>query len=193
MTESEILGRRVQELTTRLDEQGRLLADREYASGSPPDEPALTRKTEADLRTELAEAQRRHRFIAEAIRAEKKLVEDELRASQEERDKLVRELAAVKRDGEASTAERAENAVLRERINDVAAEVARLTASLEGPDSPIEAILKKEAGRPQIAATAAAGGVPPLAPSAAESKVTLADRIRALQGRAARLTHAGGA
>jgi chromosome segregation ATPase len=83
------------------------------------------------------------------------------------------------------TTERTENAVLRERISDVAAEVARLTATLEGPDSPIEAILKADAGRP--AANPAGNEVPPLAPSSGESKGTLADRIRALQNRASRV------
>ena len=48
----------------------------------------------------------------------------------------------MKREAEATWAtERMENAVLRERINDVAAEVARLTSVLEGPGSPIDAIL----------------------------------------------------
>ena len=52
----------------------------------------------------------------------------------------------MKREAETSwAAERVENALLRERINDVAAEVARLTAVLEGPGSPIETIL---AGNP---------------------------------------------
>ena len=55
-------------------------------------------------------------------------------------------MASVKRDTEASWAsERVESALLRERINDVAAEVARLTAALEGPGSPIETILAGEA------------------------------------------------
>ena len=34
-----------------------------------------------------------------------------------------------------------ENALLRERINDIAAEVAKLAIQLEGPNSPIEAML----------------------------------------------------
>ena len=48
----------------------------------------------------------------------------------------------MKREAETSWAtERVENALLRERINDVAAEVARLTAALEGPGSAIETML----------------------------------------------------
>jgi hypothetical protein len=75
-----------------------------------------------------------------------------------------------------------ENAVLREHIDEVAAEVARLTAALEGPDSPIETILN--AGR--AAAPAGNGPLPPIAARAGESKGTLADRIRTLQARASR-------
>ena len=47
-----------------------------------------------------------------------------------------------------------ENALLRERINDVAAEVARLTAVLEGPGSPIESMLAVEAAAASGMATA---------------------------------------
>jgi hypothetical protein len=114
--------------------------------------------------------------------------------SQDERAKLQRELASMKHQVEgASAAERMENAVLRERINDIAAEVARLTATLEGPDSPIEAILKADVDRPALAANGSGSEVPPLAPSGGESKGTLADRIRALQSRASRLAQPSGA
>lgn len=58
-----------------------------------------------------------------------------------------------------------ESALLRERINDLAAEVVSLTARLEGPDSEIDRLL---------AAAPAAGGTGDGAPS-------LAERIRTLQ------------
>ncbi len=67
----------------------------------------------------------------------------------------------------------ADTALLRERIGDIAAEVARLTMTLEGPDSPIKAILEAEPRR------TANGG------AAAASPPTLVDRIRALQAQAA--------
>ena len=52
----------------------------------------------------------------------------------------------MKRDAESTWAsERVENALLRERINDVAAEVARLTAALEGPGSTIVSMLAVDA------------------------------------------------
>ncbi len=103
----------------------------------------------------------------------------------------------MKRDAESTWAsERVENALLRERINDVAAEVARLTAALEGPGSTIMAMLAADApplgqeagqapGRHSLESngvSADAGGLDP----PRENKSTLADRIRALQSTASR-------
>ena len=179
--ESQALSARLQELAARGDEQARLLADREHHSENLRNAAMGAQRIEAELRAQLADAQDRHRVAIETLRTEKSLIENELKRSQEERDKLQREIAAVKRDGENVGAyERMENAVLRERIDEVAAEVARLTATLEGPDSPIESILNS--GRP----TPASGNGPSTAPPATGSKDTLADRIRTLQARAAR-------
>src|SRR5215510_15923 len=178
--ESEVLGGRVQELAARLDEQGRLLADGEGRSQNLRDEATTAQKIEAEIRAQLAEMEDRHRLAMATIKTEKSLIETELKRSQDERDKLQREIAAVKRDAaNAGEYERMENAVLREHIDEVAAEVARLTAALEGPDSPIETILN--AGR---AAPAGNGPLSPIAARAGESKGTLADRIRTLQARA---------
>jgi chromosome segregation ATPase len=194
-TESEVLGRRVQELNSRLDEQGRFLADREFVSDKLRNEATTAQKTEAEVRSALADAENRYRFATEAVRAEKSLVEDQLRQSQEERAKLQREIAAMKRDAEnAWASERMENAVLRERINDVAAEVAKLTATLEGPGSVVDSILATDASHQAGAPHGSNGnGVPSIAPGDGESKGTLADRIRALQGRASRVAQPSGA
>ena len=72
---------------------------------------------------------------------------------------------------------------MRERINDVAAEVARLTAVLEGPSSPINSVLANDPARPDNDIN---GAAPSIAPAGSESKGSLADRIRALQKRASR-------
>jgi len=99
----------------------------------------------------------------------------------------------MKRDAESTwAAERVENALLRERINDVAAEVARLTAALEGPGSPIESMLVEAASDTRAAVAAMNARDPAAAQSddgapAAENKNTLADRIRALQSAASRV------
>ena len=184
-TEAELLGRRVEELTARVEEQGRFLADREFLSESLRNDALNAQRTEFDARA-TPDAENRHRADTEAIYAEKASLEEQLRQSQEERAKLQREIAAIKDDAESAwESERTENALLRERINDVAAEVARLTAALEGPGSPISSILNDDAGSAGAASHGSNGASLSIAPSGVEPKDSLADRIRALQARAA--------
>jgi chromosome segregation ATPase len=192
-TEAEISGRRVQELTARLGEQGRYLAEHEFVAERLRSEAANARQVEDDVRAELAEVEDRQRETTESLRAERAALEEQLRQATEERAKLEREIATMKREAESTWAnERMENAVLRERINDVAAEVARLTSALEGPDSPIDAILASDAARmPGTNGNHGNGErlfVPPAAQG--EGKGSLADRIRALQTRASRIGQA---
>jgi cell division septum initiation protein DivIVA len=78
-----------------------------------------------------------------------------------------------------------ENALLRERINDIAAEVAKLAMQLEGPNSPIEAMLAAE---PVIPAKAARANGVTTNTGVSEGGGTLAERIRALQSHASRGT-----
>ena len=84
-----------------------------------------------------------------------------------------------------------ENALLRERINDIAAEVAKLAMQLEGPNSAIEAMLAAEPAVPKVPAKPAndVAGAPPA--GVAESGGTLAERIRALQSHASRARQQG--
>jgi chromosome segregation ATPase len=191
--EAEVLGRRVEELTQRLDEQGRFLADRESMSDRLRNEAISSQKVELEVRAALAGAEDRHRSATEAIRAERESLEAQLEQSRQERAKLESEIIAMKRDAETSWAnDRMESALLRERINDIAAEVARLTAALEGPTSPISAIVNGEAGA-AAAANGSNGAAMALAPEIGESKGTLADRIRALQSRASMVPQPSGA
>ena len=96
----------------------------------------------------------------------------------------------MKREAEATWAsERVENALLRERINDVAAEVARLTSVLEGPGStdrhdPRGARARRRERRRQARVAPAANT------NSEDGKGSLADRIRALQARSSRLSSA---
>ena len=83
-----------------------------------------------------------------------------------------------------------ENALLRERINDIAAEVAKLAMQIEGPNSAIEAMLEAEPAPPRPAngnttATAATG------PGGVQGGGSLAERIRALQAHASRARQLG--
>jgi chromosome segregation ATPase len=193
--EAEALTKRVAELEAVVATQGHELAEREREREQLRLDFAAARKIEADLRGELSSLDRRHDAATEALRNDKALTESQLERAREDRAKLQREVAAMKREAEASwAAERVENALLRERINDVAAEVARLTAALEGPDSPIEAILSQAAAprlQPATNGAPAAGSAKDASLAAIEdAKSSLADRIRALQTRASRLSSA---
>jgi chromosome segregation ATPase len=195
-TETEVVGRRVQELETRLADQGRLLAEREFEIGRLRSELEAAGKIETDLRDELENAGGRSSGAVDKFRADISQLEAQLAATLEERGKLQRELTIVKRDTESTwAAERVENALLRERINDVAAEVARLTAVLEGPGSPIESmladavpVLNQGTGDRAATVNGTSGKASPATiDSPQHGKGTLADRIRALQTSASRV------
>jgi chromosome segregation ATPase len=179
--ETEKLVKRAQELETRLVEQGRQLAQREQLTAQL----AQAKQAEADLRAELAGFADRKGIAAQAGQSEKALRE-QLDRTHAERSQLQRELAKLKRDAEStSAAERTENALLRERINDIAAEIARLTATIEGANSPIEQMLAQPPAQTVAVANGEGETSPPLVPPRGGS---LADRIRALQNRATRVS-----
>ena len=188
-TEAEVLNRRVQELETRLGEQGRMLAERDYQVDRMRSELDAAHKVEADLRGELSASGSRSNTAVDRFRTEITQLEAQLAAAIDERNKFQREVGTMKRDAESTwAAERVENALLRERINDVAAEVARLTATLEGPGSPIETMLVEAASETRAATPMnAREGAAQNCDTAADNKNTLADRIRALQSSASRV------
>jgi len=182
-TEAELLGRRVQELETRLGEQDRLLAEREFEIGQLRSELATASKI--GLRDEIENA---GGGGADGFRADISQLEAQLAAAIEERAKLQREIITKKRDAETTwAAERVENALLRERINDVAAEVARLTAALEGPSSPIESMLAAAVPGLDRGINGGSNESGATIDSPRQGKGTLADRIRALQSGASRV------
>jgi hypothetical protein len=144
------------------------------------------RQTEIVLRAELAERDGRHAAATQALRSDKALIEKQLEHAHAETARLQGEMAAMKREAEdAWSAERMESALLRERINDIAAEVARLAVALEGPGSPIEAMLTEGAAPPLAGGN---GGTAADGDTAAQPRGNLADRIRALQSRASRIS-----
>ncbi|WP_202911178.1 hypothetical protein [Ancylobacter sp. TS-1] len=99
----------------------------------------------------------------EMLRAEKAMLDDALAKAREDRAAIQLQLDTLAPLAAAVPDEADGAALLRQRIGDIAAEVAHLTARLEGPGSPIEALL---AGHSPV------NGAPP----------TLADRILALRG-----------
>jgi chromosome segregation ATPase len=179
--EAEMLGSRVNDLEGRLSTQGKLLAERDYESNQLRQANEAAERTLKELRAEIAASSGGNSPIIEKLRAEKAAAEEQLRIARDERAKLQREVNAIQQQAEGSWAtERMENALLRERINDIAAEVAKLAMQLEGPNSPIEAMLAAE----PAASTKPANGA--ATQGATDAGGTLAERIRALQSHASR-------
>jgi chromosome segregation ATPase len=190
-TEAEVMSRRVEDLEERLGEQGRMLAERDFLLARLRSDLEEAAKVETGLREEIENTGGRASGAVDKFRADIHQLEAQLAAALDERTKLQRELAAMKRDAETTwAAERVENALLRERINDVAAEVARLTAVLEGPGSAIETMLAetlpdpRRVRAPGINGSSSEGDAAIEAPQ--DNKGSLADRIRALQTTASR-------
>jgi len=186
--EAEMLGNRVNDLEARLATQGKLLAEREYENNQLRQASENTDRATRELREEIAAANGGKSPIVEKLRAEKAAVEEQLRVARDERAKLQRDINAIQQQAESSWAtERMENALLRERINDIAAEVAKLAMQLEGPNSAIEAMLAAEPA-PMTPAKPAndIAGAP-----VSEGGGTLAERIRALQSHASRARQQG--
>jgi chromosome segregation ATPase len=191
--EAEMLGIRVRELEERLATQGKLLAEREYENNQLRAAGEAAEKTIKQLRDDMTSKSANAPEFAR-LRSEKAAVEEQLRQAQEERAKTQRELATLHQQAETSWAtERMENALLRERINDIAAEVAKLAIALEGPNSPIEAILAAQPEPPQPQAARPANGSNGAETAVAPAVVggTLAERIRALQSHASRARQVG--
>ena len=146
--EAEILGHRAQDLESRLTEQSRLLNQSEFELKQLRQEMESARKVESDLRTAIIELEGRSSSATQNLEPKTPSCRPTLGHAKDERDRFARDLGSMKRETEETWAsERVENALLRERINDVAAEVARLASALEGPNSPIEALLAAETSR----------------------------------------------
>jgi chromosome segregation ATPase len=188
--EAETLGTRVNELEGRLASQGKLLAERESENSQLRQANDTAERTAKQLRDEIAAMNGGKSPALEKLKSEKATLEEQLRIARDERAKLQRDIDAIQQQAESSGAtERIENALLRERINDIAAEVTKLAIQLEGPNSAIEAMLDAEPAVPVKAGSKAANGAANGVPAASglpEGGGTLAERIRALQSHASR-------
>lgn len=177
--EANVLSSRVNDLEERLATQGKLLAERDFENNQLWQANEAAERTIRELRDKIPPlTDSGISPTLEKLKLENATIEEQLRIACEDRAKLQRDIDAFQQQAESSwTNERIENALLRERINDIAAEVAKLAMHLEGPNSPIEAML----------ATAPASPVKTMWPandataSATEGSSTLAERIRALQ------------
>jgi chromosome segregation ATPase len=155
--------------------------------------------TEFNLHPELAKAESRHAVEVEGLKAQKASAEAELVQAREQCAKLQDYIESMKKQVETTWAsERMANAVLRERINDVASEVVRVAVALEGLNSPIDSLVAGKTASAQAQADDAvnamvlAGENGEIAlPAALEngdgSNGELIHRIRALRQRTARM------
>ncbi len=102
------------------------------------------------------------------LQEDRERMEGRMTALVRENKKLRSDLSVYERlKSEGWDDERRENALLREQINDLAAEVVNLTSALDGPESPIRKALTEQVEREA---------------SDPHTKITsLADRVRALQ------------
>src|SRR5450756_151008 len=193
--EAEMLGNRVNDLEARLATQGKLLAERDFENNQLRQASEAAERITRELRVEIAAMNSGRSPAIEKLQKEKTAAEEALRIARDERAKLQRDINAIQQQAESSWAtERMENALLRERINDIAAEVAKLAMQLEGPNSPIETMLA--AADPAVPAKAAKLANGSTANGAAPSGIpegggTLAERIRALQSHASRARQQG--
>src|SRR6202047_2470133 len=187
--EAELLGNRVNDLEARLATQGKLLAERDYENNQLRQAKEAAERSVKELSDEINLTNSGTWPALERLKSEKAAAEEQLRIARDERAKLQRDINAIQQQAESSWAtERMENALLRERINDIAAEVAKLEMQLEGPNSPIEAMLASEPtalAKPSKPANGATAAAPQ------EGGGTLAERIRALQSHASRARQQG--
>lgn len=140
-----------------------------------------------DARDKIAELDSRHGAAMDTLRGEKTKLEEQLAQSRGECATLLQDMASLKKQVESTWAsERMANALMRERINDVAGEVVRVAHALEGLGSPIDTML---AGKVAELDAANNSSKPP---EGDDSKGMLAHRIRSLQKRAARVSSSGG-
>ncbi|QUS38812.1 hypothetical protein RPMA_08175 [Tardiphaga alba] len=182
--EAEVLGNRIDVLEQQSLQQTKQLAERDFENAQLRQANEAAEQIARDLRVEIAaNAGGRSSALVEKLRAERLAAEQELSVAREERAKLQRDLNTIHQQAENAWAtERTENAILRERINDIAAEVAKMAMALEGPNSPIEAILAADPSANQPRPANDVGFAP---------NSTLADRIRALQSHASRARQPG--
>src|SRR6516225_8226361 len=186
--EAEMLSSRVNDLEARLATQGKLLAERDFENTQLRKANDVAERKVKELSEEINLTNSGKWPALEKLKTEKAAVEEQLRVARDERAKLQRDINVNQQRAQILFAtERMENALLRERINDIAAEVAKLAMQLEGPNSPIEALLAAEPAKASNGTTvngAASGNV-------GEGGGTLAERIRALQSHASRARQQG--
>jgi chromosome segregation ATPase len=185
----------IETLNSRIEDSVKELASTRHKFDQQRIEAAATASELAEARSRVESLSQRVNDLDRQLVEQVKATETQASRGDELQNAIAAKTTLPAREGDTSPAaamqqqadnawatERAENALLRERINDIAAEVARLAMTLEGPESPIKAILAAESRTPAKPANGTTIAV----------QATLADRIRALQSRAAQPTRRPG-
>ena len=119
--------------------------------------------------------------VEEAVKSVREQVSEtqkQLDEARSQRDALQEKLDGISVEaGENWASERQENALLRERMNDMAARIAAMTAEIEGPSSPINKMLAK-GGKRTRSGSKRSEEIKEAAPG---ERISLAERIRAIQ------------
>jgi chromosome segregation ATPase len=148
-------------------------------------------RLESDMARRVGEAETRSSSLLdelERLRSERAVFEGQLKAAREDRDKALSGARLLEGAAQENwERERVDNALLRERMNDLAAEIVAMTAQLEGGQSKINLMIEEA----DAAAHAPVGGLPRIdaelsRTTTADMPTTLAGRVKALQSRAAR-------
>jgi chromosome segregation ATPase len=177
--EAEALAQHIAALEARASELSSRAEGSEGAHRTAQAELARVAGEAATAKQEADSVARQLRDSIEMLRAEKTMLEGALTQVREDRARLSSALEtrpAEAANGAVAAEPNAADAMLRDRLSDIAAEVVHMTAVLEGPDSPIRAILAANDENREGEAS----------PAAAPAAPTLADRIRAIQNRARR-------
>lgn len=167
------LERKVEKLTAALSDREEKLERRERDVERLREKLREASETGRDMAARLASAQDKAARLADELALQAR-ENKALRAVQERKWSAANGGAGGEGPGE-NGAERVETALLRERIDELAAEMVDLTARIEGPDSEIGHML----GAAPAPTGAARGGAQP---------ASLAERIRLLQQAGARKT-----
>ena len=168
-------------------DRARLVAGRESSDDAADARMAELEARNVKLEADLAQSILRATTLAENpsrengdaaladLRGENERLTADLAEARSELQTLKGELAAAQlADQDGYENERRDNALVRERLNDLAARVTLMTAEMEGADGPVERILREAPEPPRFSADAydTEDGARP---------ASLADRIRALK------------
>lgn len=116
------------------------------------------------------------------LRNQQKVLDNKLAQITDERDRLLKEIEAYQIASHVGwDAERKDNTLLREQINDLAAQITALTAEFEGPASPVNKILAASKSKNGKTATKRKAVKTPAGENGEILALSLAERIQSMQ------------